>query len=123
LNTVYLQQRFGDTRPYDDVLPTLDALHGRYRLGLLSNGNSYPERCGLPDRFHFVVFAQDHGIEKPDRRLFEVALARAGCRPQELLHVGDSLTNDVAGAQGAGVRSVWLNRYGAQNDSAVEPDD
>ncbi|HEV7215534.1 MAG TPA: HAD family hydrolase [Chloroflexota bacterium] len=122
LNAVYLQHRFADTRPYDDVLPTLDALRGRYRLGLLSNGNSHPERCGLPDRFSFVVFAQDHGYEKPDRRLFEVALAQAGCEPQELLHVGDSLANDVAGAQGAGVRSVWLNRDGRGNDSTVRPD-
>lgn len=69
LNAVYLQHRFADTRPYDDVLPTLDALHGRYRLGLLSNGNSYPDRCGLPERLQFVVVSQDHGIEKPDRRL------------------------------------------------------
>ncbi len=122
LNAVYLQHRFADTRPFDDVLPTLDALRGRYRLGLLSNGNSYPERCGLPNRFHFVVFSQDHGIEKPDRRLFEIALTHAGCRPQELLHVGDSLTNDVAGAKEAGVRSVWLNRDDRQNDSAVQPD-
>jgi FMN hydrolase / 5-amino-6-(5-phospho-D-ribitylamino)uracil phosphatase len=122
LNGVYLQHRFADTRPYDDVLPTLDALHGRCRLGLLSNGNSYPERCGLPERFSFVVFSQDHGIEKPDRRLFEIALAQAGCTPQDLLHVGDSLLNDVAGAQGAGIRSVWLNRDGRENDSASQPE-
>lgn len=122
LNAVYLQHRFADTRPYDDVLPTLDALRGCYRLGLLSNGNSYPDRCGLPERFSFLVFSQDHGIEKPDRRLFEIALTQAGCVPQELLHVGDSLRNDVAGAQGAGVRSVWLNRDSRRNDSAVQPD-
>lgn len=122
LNAVYLQHRFADTRPYDDVLPTLDALHGRYRLGLLSNGNSYPERCGLPDRFDFVVFSQDYGFEKPDRRLFAIALAQAGCAPQELLHVGDSLTNDVGGAMGAGVRSVWLNRDGQENATGVQPD-
>lgn len=122
LNAVYLQHRFADTRPYDDVLPTLDALHARYRLGLLSNGNSYPERCGLPDRFDFVVFSQDYGFEKPDRRLFEIALRHAGCAPEELLHVGDSLSKDVAGAQGAGVRSVWLNRDGLENATAVRPE-
>jgi len=106
LNAVYLKHRFEDTRPFDDVLPTLDALRGHYRLGLLSNGNSCPEVCGLPDRFDFVVFAQDYGIEKPDPRLFEIALEHAGCSPQELLHVGDSLTNDVDGAKRAGVLAV-----------------
>lgn len=36
--------------------------------------------------------------------------------------MGDSLTNDVAGAQGAGMRSVWLNRDGRENGSAVQPE-
>lgn len=46
----------------------LDALGSRYRLGLVSNGNSYPERSGLDGRFAFTVFAHDHGVHKPDRR-------------------------------------------------------
>lgn len=36
--------------------------------------------------------------------------------------MGDSLTNDVAGAQGAGVRPVWLNRDGRENATGVQPD-
>jgi putative hydrolase of the HAD superfamily len=82
-------------------------------LGIISNGNSYPERLGLDEVISFMAYAQDHGgIEKPDPRLFRVALADAGCAPDEMLHVGDSLENDVAGAAAAGVRSVWLNRNG-----------
>jgi len=120
LNAVYLKHRFEDVRLYDDVLPTLNALQGRYVLGILSNGNNYPERCGLEGRFQFVVFSQDYGVGKPDPRLFEVAVEQAGCSGQELLHVGDSLENDVAGAQRAGVRSVWLNRDWKRNDSEVQ---
>ena len=122
LNAVYLKHRFEDITLFSDVIPTLDALGSRFRLGLLSNGNSYPERCGLAGRFQFVVLAQDHGIEKPDPRIFAVALAQAGCAPSQLLHVGDSLENDVRGAQRAGVTAVWLNRHRTRNLTDIRPD-
>ena len=122
LNALYLKHRFEDIQLFEDVLPTLDALQGRYRLGILSNGNSYPDRCGLAGRFEFVVFSQDYGIEKPHPRLFEIAMKQARCTEQELLHVGDSLQNDVAGAKRAGVRSVWLNRQCQHNDTGIRAD-
>jgi putative hydrolase of the HAD superfamily len=122
LNDVYLTHRFEDIKLYADVLPTLQALRGTYALGLLSNGNSYPERCGLDGVFQSVVFSQEHGVEKPDRAIFEIALKQIGCRPEELLHVGDSLENDVRGAQACGIRTAWLNRDGAPNGTVIRPD-
>ncbi len=122
LNAVYLKHRFEDIQLFDDVLLTLNALQGHYRLGLLSNGNTYPERCGLVGRFQFVVFAQDYGVQKPDPRLFEIAIRQAGCTKRQLLHVGDSFQNDVMGAKRAGVRSVWLNRHRQNNDTGIQPD-
>jgi len=122
LNEVYLEHRYNDIVPYDDVVPMLDGLAPRFKLGLLSNGNNYPEYFGLADRFDFTVYAQDIGIEKPDPRPFQIAVERAGCSLDQLLHVGDSLETDVEGAQSVGVRAVWLNRDGAPNDSGIEPD-
>lgn len=119
---VYMACRFGATALYPDVLPTLDQLAGRYRLGLVSNGNSYPDRSGLGNRFAFTVFAHDHGVQKPDRRFYEVVLAAAGVPARDLVHVGDSLTNDVGGAQALGIRAVWLNRGQLPPDPAVQPD-
>ena len=121
LNAIYLRHRFEDVEIYDDVLPTLDALRDICPLGIVSNGNSYPERCGLDGRFAFVVFSQDHGFEKPDPRLFEVALRLLRCEASGLLHVGDSLQNDVRGASLAGVRSVWLNREASANPGDDRP--
>src|SRR5208337_1152047 len=95
LNSVYLKHRFEDIELYPDVSPALDSLAARYVLGLVSNGNSYPERCGLQDRFTFVVFAQDRGVEKPHPALFWAARKKARCTPDELMHVGDSLSSDV----------------------------
>ena len=57
-----------------------------FKLGLLSNGNNYPEYFGLADRFDFAVYAQDIGIEKPDPRTFQIAVEQAGCSLDQLLH-------------------------------------
>jgi len=122
LNALYLRRRFEDIELYPDVLPLLTRLRPRYRLGLISNGNSYPERCGLRDIFSFVVFSQDIGAEKPDPAPFHAACRQAGCRPDELLHIGDSLETDIAGARGVGAISVWLNREEQPITGCVEPD-
>jgi len=120
LNEVYLKHRFEDIELYDDVLPTLQTLKGKYALGLLSNGNTYPDRCGLEGMFDFVVFSQDYGIEKPDPELFRIAIEKAGCSRQQVLHVGDSLPHDVIGATNAGIKCVWLNRAGIAGTYGVQ---
>ncbi|HEY8766717.1 MAG TPA: HAD family hydrolase [Dehalococcoidia bacterium] len=79
-------------------------------------------RCGLEGLFEFVVFSQDWGVEKPNPRLFRIALRQATCTERELLHVGDSLQSDVRGARQVGARSVWLNRQRSNNDTGIEPD-
>ena len=122
LHALYIKHRFEDIQFFDDVLPTLNALRGRYVMGVLSNGNTYPERCGLGGYFQFVVFAQDYGIQKPDPQLFEIAIERAGCTKRQLLHVGDSFQNDIIGAKQAGIKSVWLNRQGTNNEGEQQPD-
>jgi len=122
LNALYLQHRFGDIELYPDVLPAFAALRPSFRIGLLSNGNSYPDRCGLQDHFRFTVFSQDVGIEKPDQGIFLATCKQAECTPQELLHVGDSLEADVAGANAVGAISVWLNRDGSENQTDIVPD-
>ena len=122
LNALYLKHRFEDVELYPDVVPSLDALRQEFAVGLLSNGNGYPERCGLPGRFSFVVFSQDVGVAKPAAGIFLSACRQAGCEPCELMHVGDSLESDVAGAYGVGAVSVWLNRDGVANTSDIVPD-
>ena len=122
LNQVYLKHRFEDIKLFVDVLPTLETLRARYTLGILSNGNSYPERCGLAGMFQFVVFSQDHGVEKPDPRLFQIAVEKARCSRQQMLHVGDSLQDDMMGAINAGIRCVWLNRKRVKNDLDLKVD-
>jgi FMN hydrolase / 5-amino-6-(5-phospho-D-ribitylamino)uracil phosphatase len=122
MNDVYLFHRFKNIELFPDVLRTLEKLRNAYDLGMLSNGNGYPERSGLGGIFQFVVFSQDHGYEKPDPHLFEIAATQAGCSPSRLVMIGDSLVNDVVGAQQAGWRGIWLNRDGHTCPDGIQPD-
>ena len=122
LNERYRRYRFSAIALFPDVLPVLDSLPRHVRLGLLTNGNTGLDVVGLERRLSFAVYAEDFGVSKPDPRLFQIAAGEAGCLPAQLLHVGDSLTSDVAGAQAAGLPAVWLNRSGAANDTGLVPD-
>ena len=122
LYAIYRKHRFEDIELYPDVIPTFDALAPHFKLGLLSNGNTYPESCGLDGRFAFVIFSQDVQVEKPDPKIFQITAERAGCNLTEILHVGDSLKNDVMGAKNVGIHTVWLNRDGLPNDTGIQPD-
>ena len=94
---------------FADVAPAIASLKGRYRLGLLSNGNTYPERCGLPDTFDAVVLGPDHGFEKPDPQAFAMVASKLGVDVTDLAHVGDDW-DDIEGANAAGATSIYLNR-------------
>jgi len=122
LTHLFLERRFKDIKLFDDAFQVLEVLRKKYTLGILSNGNCYPERCGLGGVFTFAVFAENHGVAKPDPKLFQITLRNAGCSEHQLLHVGDSLEEDVEGAIRAGIKSVWLNRKHEKNSSRIRPD-
>ena len=119
---VYNAARFAATRPFTGVRDLLIDLRGRYQLGVVSNGNTNPDRVGLGGIFSFAVLAQDCGLTKPDPRIFDLALSKCGRSAAQVVHVGDSLESDVQGANGCGIRSVWLNMNGATNDTGIAPD-
>lgn len=119
---LYTEARFSNVSPFADVPCALTQLESRFQLGVISNGNTHPTRLGLPNAFDFVVFAADCGVTKPDPRIFELALSQSGHKPEEVLHVGDSLESDVAGANNSGLQSAWLNRNNATNTTKITPD-
>jgi putative hydrolase of the HAD superfamily len=76
---------------------------------------SLPEwlaEAGLEDLLDGAVSSAAAGAAKPDPAVFRTALALAGAGPEEAVHVGDSLENDVAGARAAGIRAILLERAG-----------
>ena len=99
---------------FEDAIPALEALRGRARLALLTNnpyGAEVLDRHGLHiDVFDCVVVA-DPSVRKPDPRAFAPLVETLGLAPSEIAYVGDSVSADVEGALGAGMRAVWLNRW------------
>lgn len=100
---------------YDDVMPLLNHLKALgLPLGLVSNWEpSLPDFCremGLAHLFPTVVSSTVEGIEKPSRRIFEIAAGRLGFAPEDGLHVGDDYRSDVVGSRAAGLTPVLLDR-------------
>jgi putative hydrolase of the HAD superfamily len=100
---------------FDDALPTLDALraHG-LALGLISNGQRDLAEFAQHHRLDVdvCVGSLDHGRVKPHPSIFEAALAALGVGPEETAMVGDSPTDDIAGAAALGIRTILLDREG-----------
>lgn len=121
LTSHFLDIRFNQIRLFSDVQPSLERLKGSYRLGLLSNGNTYPDRCGLPNVFDAVVLGPDLGIEKPDVRAFTTIADKLGVDVASMMHVGDA-ADDVDGANAAGAVSVLIVRDRQPPQTASDPD-
>ncbi len=70
------------------------------------------DEAGLLHYMNFVIDSAEVGVEKPDPRIFEIALARCGADPRRTLYVGDLYHADVIGARGAGLHALLLYPYG-----------
>jgi putative hydrolase of the HAD superfamily len=70
------------------------------------------EEAGLLHYLNFVIDSADVGVEKPDPRIFEIAVARCGADPRRTLYIGDLYHADVVGARGAGLHALLLDPYG-----------
>lgn len=97
-------------------LGLLCSLAERVRVGLCSNFShsvtavTILEDYGLHAHLDAIVISEEVGIRKPRIEIFESVLDALAVRPNEVLHVGDSLGADVAGAAALGIPTVWVTR-------------
>jgi putative hydrolase of the HAD superfamily len=107
---------------YPDVPEALCALKDRgFRLGIVSNWESrLLQLCsahGIADAFDFAVVSEIEGFVKPHPHLYRRALELAGEPPTRVVHVGDSLRDDIEGAASVGIRGILLDRTGSCSTS------
>ena len=86
----------------------LERLQGRFKLGLVTNGEVDSQRgrlaaTGLDSFFDAVIISAEVGCAKPDPHIFELALEALGVGAEDAIYVGDSVEHDLAGAQSAGI--------------------
>lgn len=114
-------------RLFDDV-DELSLPQPRFSLALVTNGASDTQRevlrvLNIERWFGAVAISGEVGVAKPDARIFRFALDALGVEPENVWHVGDSLSTDVAGAKAASLTAVWLNRGGVPwKEGAPKPD-
>jgi putative hydrolase of the HAD superfamily len=102
-------------RPFEDALPAVLAVKALgLKTAVISNWDFTLERTldgfGFTDHLDFSLASLVEGVEKPDPRLFEIALRRLGVQASETLHIGDNPVDDYAGALGAGLQACLLDR-------------
>ena len=91
------------------------------RMAIVSNidprVNTILREAGLQHHFEFVLSSYEVGIAKPDRRIFETAMAAAGVEdPKQCCHVGDTFATDYAGARNAGWNAILVNKLQGQTE-------
>ena len=108
-----------------DVVPALQRLRAAgFRLVVLSNANGRMraalDRVGIGPHVDLVIDSFEEQVEKPDPRIFHLALARIGSRAEGTVHVGDLFHTDVVGARAAGLRAILLDRAWLYGDYDCE---
>jgi putative hydrolase of the HAD superfamily len=99
---------------YPYVRETLDLLRSRYKLAVVTDGQSTWARgelhkVGLTEYFDPIVISADHGFRKPDRRLFQYALEGMGVPARNTVYVGNDMHRDIYGAREAGLMTVMFD--------------
>ena len=95
---------------FDDVLPCLQDLQQRFRLGAITNGNASVEHVGLGHLIEHSVSASEVQAAKPDPLIYAHFAERNAVDPAQIVYVGDHPAYDVVGAIEAGYHAVWINR-------------
>ena len=90
---------------------TLAALAARMPLVAITNGNAEPHCCGLGQYFQHILRAGPDGRSKPYPDMYRNAAELLNLPAEQILHVGDDLTTDVAGAVRYGMQACWINPY------------
>ncbi len=111
-------------RLFPDVLPILQESKKRKLIvGIVSNWDSrlfgICEGLGLSPYLDFILASAVVGAAKPHPKIFQEALRLAQVLPEEAVHVGDSLIDDIWGAEQAGIRGILIDRSGSRSSKAV----
>jgi HAD superfamily hydrolase (TIGR01509 family) len=112
------------SRPNEGARAAIDWVVSKgLRCAVVSNSDGRADwhlrHSGVRSGLEFVVDSHVVGVEKPDPRIFAIALERLGVAPDRALYVGDIRSVDETGARGAGMRFVLLDPEGAYADGAA----
>ncbi len=113
-----------DWPAFPDSPRSLQALHARYKLAIISNIDddlfAFSEHK-LGVKFDWVITARQARSYKPSLNNFRLAFERIGRPPAKILHVAQSLYHDIVPAKSLGLANVWVNRRHGKAGSGATP--
>jgi len=68
-----------------------------------------------------IITSEDALFYKPNENIFKMAMEKNNLNANEIIHIGDSISNDITGANKVNIKSIWLNRNDRQNQTNVIP--
>jgi putative hydrolase of the HAD superfamily len=125
LSQTYMEERNRALKLFPDALAVLNKLRGKYPLGLITNGPADVQRqeidtLKIEQFFQNIYIEGEMGEGKPLKAVFDRAAATVGCRPSEMLMVGNSYHHDVRPALEYGWHAIWIRRASDVPPSAGE---
>ena len=116
LNRIYIQETTHKIELFEDTIPLLKILPANnIETAILTNGPSDSQRAkfknlGLSRYIQRIYIGEEIGFSKPDRKAFEYVLRDLNAAASDVLMVGDSIENDINGAEQAGIKAVLIDR-------------
>ena len=99
---------------YGVNVPVLQRLSQKYKIGIIANQDFGTEQrltdFNVHQYINLVIASAEEGVAKPDLRIFQIALARADCKPEEAVMVGDRIDNDIIPANKIGMTTMWIKQ-------------
>lgn len=99
---------------YSDTAECLKFLSSKYKIGIIANQSlgtkERLEQHGILRFIDLVVASAEEGVAKPDKRIFEIALERSNCHPNDAIMIGDRIDNDIVPANLLGMHTIWIRQ-------------
>ena len=108
-------------KTFDDAEEVLDELKTKYKLAIVSNGNSMQQRkkiklTGLDKYFKDIFISEEVGYAKPQKEIFLIACKAINVKPENAVMIGDKYKVDIEGSINAGLNAIWINRKNEKID-------
>ncbi|HAV10797.1 MAG TPA: hypothetical protein DCX22_04200 [Dehalococcoidia bacterium] len=102
---------------FDDSLEILNILNDRkVQIGLISNVGKEMEdtyrKLGIQSYLTFTVTSFEVGCDKPDPKIFRIAIEKSKVKPEEMLYIGDQYEQDILGARNVNIQGILIDRRG-----------
>ena len=99
---------------YSDAYECLEILSSRYKIGIIANQSlgtkDRLEQHGILQYIDLVIASAEEGVAKPDKKIFEIALERGNCKPNNAVMIGDRIDNDIIPAKLLGMYTIWIKQ-------------